>query len=309
MINVQGLKKYYGSFPALKGINFSVKKGEILGFLGPNAAGKTTTLRILAGFFPPSEGKVEISGMDTFENPREIKKLVGYLPETPLLYPEMSVRDYLYFVAEIKGVSKKERKKKVDNAMEVTGITSISKRLLGHISRGYKQRVGMASAIVHEPQILLLDEPTVGLDPKQIIEMRELIKSWKGNGTIILSSHILPEVEVVCDRVLIIDKGEIKAEDTPKNLSHKVRESSKYYLKLKNFPPSKSETIKEIDGVKKINVSIYDNLTVLEIETHLNKDTREDIFHRIVKEDGVILEFRPVEVSLEDIFLRLTRKE
>ncbi len=309
MIQVRGLTKYYGNFLALKGISFSVKKGEILGFLGPNAAGKTTTLRILSGFFPPNEGEVKISGLDIFEDAREVKRKIGYLPENPLLYPEMRVKDYLNFVAEIKGVPKKERKKKVDIAIETTGLTSVAHRLLAHVSRGYKQRTGLAASIVNDPDVLLLDEPTIGLDPKQIIEIRELIKSWKGKKTIILSSHILPEVEVTSDRVVIIDQGEIKAEDTPENLSRKISRGIKYFLRLKNFSPSQSEVVKKIKGVKKVEVSLADSLTILEIETETERDVREEIFQRIVEEKGIILEFRPVEISLEDIFLRLTTRE
>ncbi len=309
MISVKNLVKYYGNFPALKGISFSVKKGEILGFLGPNAAGKTTTMRIITGFIPPTSGEVKVGELDVFENPMEVKKMVGYLPENPLIYPEMRVKDYLYFVAEIKGVPRKERKKRVEEAMEKTGVTEVAHRLLGHISRGYKQRVGLAQAIVHDPPVLVLDEPTLGLDPKQIKEIRELIKSWKGERTIILSSHILPEVEMTSDRVVIIDKGEIKAEDTPENLSKRITRSHRFHLKVKNFPPVSSEKIKKIEGIKNIEVSITNSLTILEVETELGKDLREDIFNAIVKNGGIILEFRPVGISLEDVFLRLTTRE
>lgn len=309
MIQVRGITKYYGNFLALKGISFSVKKGEILGFLGPNAAGKTTTLRVISGFFPPNEGEIKIGGLDIFENAREIKKRIGYLPENPPIYPEMRVKDYLNFVAEIKGVARKERKKKVDMAIEATGLASVSHRILSHVSRGYKQRTGLAASLVNDPEVLLLDEPTSGLDPKQIIEIRELIKSWRGKRTIILSSHILPEVAVTSDRVVIIDQGEIKAEGTPENLSRKISQGMKYFLRLKNFAPSRSEIIKKIKGVKKVKVSLTDSLTILEIEAEADKDIREEIFHRIVEEKGVILEFRPIEITLEDIFLRLTTRE
>ncbi|NOZ63397.1 MAG: ABC transporter ATP-binding protein [Caldiserica bacterium] len=309
MIQVRGITKYYGNFLALKGISFSVKKGEILGFLGPNAAGKTTTLRVISGFFPPNEGEIKIGGLDIFENAREIKKRIGYLPENPPIYPEMRVKDYLNFVAEIKGVPRKERKQKVDMAIEATGLTSVSHRILSHVSRGYKQRTGLAASLVNDPEVLLLDEPTSGLDPKQIIEIRELIKSWRGKRTIILSSHILPEVEATSDRVVIIDQGEIKAEGTPETLSHKISQGLKYFLKLKNFSPSQSEIIKKIRGVKKVKVSLTDSLTILEIEAEADKDIREEIFHRIVEGKGIILEFRPIEITLEDIFLRLTTRE
>ncbi len=309
MIQVRGITKYYGNFLALKGISFSVKKGEILGFLGPNAAGKTTTLRVISGFFPPNEGEIKIGGLDIFENAREIKKRIGYLPENPPIYPEMRVKDYLSFVAEIKGVNRKERKKKVEMAIEATGLNSVAHRLLSHVSRGYRQRTGLAASLVNDPEVLLLDEPTSGLDPKQIIEIRELIKSWRGKRTIILSSHILPEVEVTSDRVVIIDQGEIKAEGTPENLSRKISQGLKYFLRLKNFSPSQSEMLKKIKGVKKVKVSLTDSLTILEIEAEENKDIREDIFHRIVEKNGIILEFRPIEITLEDIFLRLTTRE
>ncbi len=309
MIEVRSLVKYYGNFPALKGVSFTVRKGEILGFLGPNAAGKTTTMRIITGYLPPTAGEVKINGLDIFDNSLEVKKLIGYLPENPLIYPEMRVIEYLYFIAEIKGIPRRERRRKVEEAMEKTKITDVAYRLLGQISRGYKQRVGLAQAIVHDPPLLVLDEPTLGLDPKQIREVRELIRSWKGERTIILSSHILPEVQMISDRVLIIDKGEIKAEGTPDKLSEKISQSLRYHLKIKNFPPVKSDKVKNIPGVKNIEVSITDSLTVMEVEVVRGKDLREDIFRKVVDEGGIILEFRPVEVTLEDIFLRLTTEE
>ncbi len=309
MIRVKNLVKFYGDFPALKGISFTVKKGEILGFLGPNAAGKTTTMRIITGYLTPTEGEVKVCNYDIFQNPLEVKKRIGYLPENPPLYGEMTVKSFLSFVAEIKGVPKEVRKRRIEEVMEKTGISSVSHRLISHISRGYQQRTGLASALINDPEVLILDEPTLGLDPKQIREIRELIRNLKGERTVFLSSHILPEVEAVCDRVVIIDQGEIKAEDTPEGLSRRVTKSLRFHLKLKKASENLIKELENLAGIKGVSATKRGEIVELKIDTTPDKDMREDIYHTVVNGKAVILEFRPVEMSLEDIFLRLTTRE
>jgi len=219
MIDVENLTKRYGDFTAIKDLSFRVGKGEIVGFLGPNGAGKTTTMRILTGFLPATSGMVTVSGFDIFSDPMNVKKRVGYLPEHPPVYTEMPVDGYLRYVAKIKGVPRKKREGALDYVVERCGLSDVRRQIIGKLSKGYKQRVGLAQAMIHDPEVLILDEPTIGLDPKQIIEIRGLIKSLAGNHTIILSTHILPEVTMVCQRVLIIDRGRIVADDTLENLT------------------------------------------------------------------------------------------
>ena len=230
MIEVQHLTKRYGPFTAVDDVSFKVEKGEILGFLGPNGAGKTTTMRVLTGYMPATDGKALVAGYDVFDQPIEAKRRTGYLPETPPLYPDMTVRDYLTFVARIKGVPRQERKARVETVMERTRVADMAKRHCGKLSKGYKQRVGLAQAMIHKPDVLILDEPTAGLDPKQIIETRQLIKELAGDHTIILSTHILPEVSQTCQRVVIINKGRVVAVDTPENLTSRLRGSETMYV-------------------------------------------------------------------------------
>jgi len=219
MIEVEGLTKRYGDFTAIEDITFRVEKGEIVAFLGPNGAGKTTTMRVLTGYLPATDGKVAVGGFEVFEKPMEVKKRIGYLPEHPPVYNDMSVTEYLKFVAKIKGVPRKERKAAMERVIQKCSLSDVSDRIIGKLSKGYKQRVGLAQAMIHDPEVLILDEPTIGLDPKQIIEIRELIKSLSGDHTIILSTHILQEVTMICQRVLIISQGRIVADDTLENLT------------------------------------------------------------------------------------------
>jgi len=232
MIEVQNLTRVFGDKVAIDNISFKVEKGEILGFLGPNAAGKTTTMRILTCYLPATSGTVKISGFDIFDDSLEVRKRIGYLPENPPLYKEMVVDDYLYFVAKIKGVDSKERKKKVAASVERSPIGTVRGRIIGKLSKGYRQRVGLAQALLHDPEVLILDEPTSSLDPKQIIEVRELIKTLDGDHTIILSTHILPEVSMTCERVIIINEGKLVAVDTPENLTSKLRGADKLLLAI-----------------------------------------------------------------------------
>src|SRR5262245_19978531 len=252
VIEVQHLTKRYGRVTAVNDVSFRVERGEILGFLGPNGAGKTTTMRILTGYMPATEGKAIVAGFDVFDQPVEAKRRTGYLPETPPLYPDMSVSEYLDFVAKIKGVPSGDRRTRVDYVMGRTRITDMAARLCGKLSKGYKQRVGLASALIHNPDVLILDEPTAGLDPKQIIETRELIKELAGNHTIILSTHNLPEVAQTCQRVVIINKGHVVAVDTPDNLTARLRGSETMYLQVDANGADAADALTRVAGVTRV---------------------------------------------------------
>ncbi|MEQ1757758.1 MAG: ABC transporter ATP-binding protein [Vicinamibacterales bacterium] len=310
MIEVQHLTKRYGPFTAVNDINFKVERGEILGFLGPNGAGKTTTMRVLTGYMPPTEGKAIVAGFDLAEQPIEAKRRTGYLPETPPLYPDMTVRDYLTFVARIKGVPRAERKKRVETAMERTRVADMANRHCGKLSKGYKQRVGLAQAILHNPDVLILDEPTAGLDPKQIIQTRALIKELAGDHTIILSTHILPEVSQTCQRVVIINKGRVVAIDTPDNLTAKVSGSATMYVQVDSAGADAAGALSRIPGVT--SVTVADSraaVTGFEIESEAGRDVRRELAAAVVGHGWGLLELRPNRLSLEDVFLQLTTQE
>lgn len=249
MIEVSGLTKEYGSIRAISGLNFTVRKGDVMGFLGPNGAGKTTTMRIITGYMPATEGTVKVAGFDVFEQPHEVKKRIGYLPERPPLYPYMLVDAYLMHVAELKGVPKNARKDAVDRAVQKCGLQDVSKRLIGHLSKGYQQRVGIAQAIIHNPEVLILDEPTIGLDPRQIVEIRQMIKGFAGEHTIVLSTHILSEVSQICDSVIIINKGRIVAANTIEGLKDLVGKDAIWKVKVRKGDMSTLRAIKELPGV------------------------------------------------------------
>ena len=303
MIEVQGLTKRYGDRVAVDHITFNVKKGEILGFLGPNGAGKTTTMRMLTCFLPPDEGGAHICGYNIFENPKEVKKNIGYLPEFPPLYEEFLVASYLDHVARLKSIPSKKRKEAVDIAMEKCGLVDVRGRLIANLSRGYKQRVGLAQALVHDPAVLILDEPTVGLDPNQIREIRELIKNLKGDHTVILSTHILPEVSIVCDRIAIIHQGKIVAVDTYDNLSSKLSQKNRIIVHVKKKTDVVKEELQKLKGVKKVEESG----ALFYIESDINnEDIREKISELVVTKGWGLLELKPEKMSLEDIFTRLT---
>lgn len=304
-IEVQNLSKYYGPHQALKNLSFHVKRGEVLGFLGPNGAGKTTTMRILTGYMPASSGTARVAGFDTFSQSLKARERVGYLPENTPLYLEMSVRDYLSFCARLHHV--KDVANAVEYAMEMVSITDREDQLIGKLSKGYRQRVGIAQAIVHEPDVLVLDEPTIGLDPKQIIEVRELIKELGKEHTIILSTHILPEVSQVCSRVLIINQGEIVAEDTPEGLTTRMRGAERVHLQVAKTSPEIPEALKKIPNV--LHVSPGNSDTTFTVETELNTDRRPDIAELAVQRGWGLLELRPVRMSLEEVFLKLTTVE
>ena len=311
MIEVDHLTKRYGAVRAVDNINFQVEKGEILGFLGPNGAGKTTTMRVLTGFLPATEGTARVCGFDVFEKPLEVKRRIGYLPENPPLYTEMSVDSYLDFVAKIKGVDPAERTKRIGEVKDRVSISQYSRTLIKNLSKGYKQRLGLAQALVHDPEVLILDEPTIGLDPNQIIEVRQLIKSLSGSHTIILSTHILPEVSMTCQRVVIISEGRIAAVDTPENLTHQFQGAEKIRLEVKGPSSVVKEKIKEIEGVLNVDAQQTDAGQVCSflVETELKKDLRGRIARKIVENGYDLLEMRSLSMSLEEVFRKLTTKE
>jgi ABC-2 type transport system ATP-binding protein len=310
VIEVQHLTKRYGRLTAVDDVTFRVERGEILGFLGPNGAGKTTTMRILTGFMPPTEGKAVVAGFDVFEQPLEAKRRTGYLPEAPPLYPEMTVREYLDFVARIKGVPKAQRKSRVGAAMERTRVTDVADRHCGKLSKGYRQRVGLAQALLHNPEVLILDEPTAGLDPKQIIETRELIKSLAGDHTVVLSTHILPEVSQTCQRVIIINKGKVVAVDTPANLTRRLRESDVIYVQVDAAGADPRPVFERLPGVVKVTeTGRQDGAVGYEVETRRGHDLRRELARLVVNQGWGLLELRPTGLSLEEIFLHLTTEE
>ena len=310
MIEVQHLTKRYGRVTAVNDVSFRVERGEILGFLGPNGAGKTTTMRILTGYMPATDGKAIVAGFDVFDQPLEAKRRTGYLPETPPLYPDMSVSEYLDFVARIKGVPSADRRARVHYVMERTRIADMANRLCGKLSKGYKQRVGLASALIHNPDVLILDEPTAGLDPKQIIETRELIKELAGDHTIILSTHILPEVAQTCQRVVIINKGHVVAVDTPDNLTARLRGSETMYVQVDAGGADPAASLAGVAGVTRVvEADRRDGMIGFEVDSESGRDVRRDLARTVVSSGWGLLEMRPMRMSLEDVFLSLTTEE
>jgi ABC-2 type transport system ATP-binding protein len=287
-----------------------VEKGEILGFLGPNGAGKTTTMRILTGYMPASEGRATVAGFDVFDKPVEAKKRTGYLPETPPLYPDMTVREYLDFVSRIKGVPPKERRERVTAVMKRTHVDDMANRHCGKLSKGYRQRVGIAQALIHNPDVLILDEPTAGLDPKQIIETRQLIRGLAGDHTIVLSTHILPEVSQTCQRVVIINKGRVVAVDTPENLTARLRGAETMFVQVDAPEEAVAVALAGIPGVTRVAAADQRGAPgSIEVESEHGTDVRREIARTIVTRGWGLLELRPMRMSLEEIFLQLTTDE
>jgi ABC-2 type transport system ATP-binding protein len=310
VIEVQHLTKRYGRVTAVEDVSFRVERGEILGFLGPNGAGKTTTMRILTGYMPATEGKAIVAGFDVFDQPVEAKRRTGYLPETPPLYPDMTVAEYLSFVAKIKGVPSAGRTDRIRTVMERTRIADMANRQCAKLSKGYRQRVGLAQAILHNPDVLILDEPTAGLDPKQIIETRQLIKELAGDHTIILSTHILPEVSQTCQRVVIINKGHVVAVDTPKNLTARLRGSETMYVQVDASGGDAAASLMRVPGVTRVAESDKSGAVVgYEVESERGQDVRRELARSIVSSGWGLLELRPMRMSLEEIFLSLTTEE
>jgi ABC-2 type transport system ATP-binding protein len=304
VIEVQHLSKRYGPVTAVNDVSFRVEKGEILGFLGPNGAGKTSTMRVLTGYMPPTSGTAIVAGYDVLEQPIEAKRRTGYLPETPPLYPDMRVRDYLTFVAKIKGVPRNQVRSRVDVTMEKARVADMASRQCGRLSKGYRQRVGLAQALLHDPDVLILDEPTAGLDPKQIIETRQLIKDLAGSHTIVLSTHILPEVSQTCQRVVIINKGRVVAVDTPDNLTSKLRGSEAMYLQVDSQGADAAAIIQQVAGVTSVRPA--DAQGGLEVASEAGRDVRRDLASAVVSRGWGLLELRPMRMSLEEVFLQLT---
>ena len=310
MIEVQHLSKRYGPVTAVDDISFRVERGEILGFLGPNGAGKTTTMRILTGYMPATSGKAVVAGFDMFDQPIEAKKRTGYLPETPPLYPDMTVVEYLTFVAKIKGVSSADRRLRVKRMMDRTHVAEMANRQCSKLSKGYRQRVGLAQALIHEPDVLILDEPTAGLDPKQIIETRQLIKELAGDHTIVLSTHILPEVSQTCQRVVIINKGHVVAVDTPDNLTSRLRGSETMYVQADTAGADIATSLSRVAGVTRVaEADRRDGLVGYEVESERGRDIRRELARTIVSSGWGLTELRPMRMSLEEIFLSLTTDE
>ena len=310
MIEVQHITKRYGRVTAVDDVSFRVERGEILGFLGPNGAGKTTTMRILTGYMPPTEGKATVAGHDVFTHPIEAKRKTGYLPETPPLYPDMTVREYLDFVAKIKGVPPKERRERVTTVMQKTHVADMSARHCSKLSKGYRQRVGLAQAIIHNPEVLILDEPTAGLDPKQIMETRDLIRSLAGDHTIVLSTHILPEVAQTCQRVVIINKGRVVAVDTPDNLTARLKGAETMYVQVDAEGADATSVLETIPGVTRVAATDGRGTAAgYEVESVRGTDVRREIARTVVSRGWGLLELRPMRMSLEEIFLQVTTDE
>lgn len=306
MIEVRELTKSYGPYKAIQNLSFSVKKGEVVGFLGPNGAGKTTTMKIITGFMAPSSGSVQVAGFDVFENPIEVKKRIGFLPETPPVYGEMTVESYLRFVANLKGVEKGRVNQLVERAIEKTDLGSVRRRLIQNLSKGYRQRVGISQALVSDPEVLILDEPTVGLDPRQVAEVRQLIKELAGHHTVILSTHILPEVQAACQRIIIINKGQIVAEDSLENLQRRMSRSGRVHLRVAQPSESFAASLKSVPGVGNVLTSQSGSY---EVETDGNKETAQKLAALAVSSGAGLMELREESFNLEDIFLKLTTSE
>jgi ABC-2 type transport system ATP-binding protein len=315
MIKVEGLSKRYARNVAVDDVSFEVQKGQIVGFLGPNGAGKTTTMRILTCFLPPTSGAANVAGFDVMQQPMEVKKRLGYLPETPPLYPDMEVAEYLTFVGRLKGIKGNELARRVDEVSERCAVTDVRTKLIHKLSKGYRQRVGLAQAIIHNPDVLILDEPTSGLDPKQITETRSLIKGLSGDHTIILSTHILPEVEQICEQVIIISKGKVVAKDSVENLTNRLRGSESIAVTVEPRSgsldaPAVQQRLEQVPGVSRVLPREgRDRRLLFELESLQGRSIRGDVARAVVDSGWDLTELRPVALSLEEVFLQLTGTE
>jgi ABC-2 type transport system ATP-binding protein len=311
LIEVKNLTKVYGNHTAVDNLSFTVNKGQILGFLGPNGAGKSTTMNIITGYISATDGTVTVNGLDVFEEPEEVKKMIGYLPEFPPLYPELTVWEYLNFVADIKKVKHKARKQMVEDIMEITKISDMRNRIIKHLSKGYKQRVGLAQAIMGYPELIILDEPTVGLDPKQIIEIRDLIRELSKNHTVILSSHIMQEVSAVCDSILIIDKGKLVLQDKPENLSMHLGSTGCLKLVVRGNKDAVKAVLGKIERITKLEETkaLEEGTVSFTLFCKEDDDIREEVFYSMSDIKTPILEMQTIRMSLEDIFLKVTQND
>jgi len=310
MIQVEHLTKRYGPTVAVSDVSFEVQKGEVLGFLGPNGAGKTTTMRVITGYLPPTEGKVSVAGFDVLESPIEAKRRTGYLPENPPVYPDMTVSEYLGFVARIKAVPRAEVKKRVEEVSEKCAVTDVRGRQIGKLSKGYRQRVGLAQALIHNPEVLVLDEPTAGLDPKQIIETRELIKNLAGQHTVVLSTHILPEVSKTCQRVVVINRGQVVAVGTPDDLTHHLQGYETVVVTAEGPAAEMIDKLQRVEGVNLVEPrdAAGERLTI-ELHAERGKDVRPEVARAVVEAGWKLYEIKTTGLSLEEIFLQLTTKD
>ena len=310
MIEVKNLVKKYGNHIAVDHLNFTIEEGHVYGFLGPNGAGKSTTMNIMTGYLGATEGEVLINGHDILKEPEEAKKQIGYLPELPPLYMEMTVREYLEFVAELKGIAKNKREESINEVEKMVKIWEVENRLIRNLSKGYRQRVGLAQAVLGFPKIIILDEPSVGLDPKQIIEIRELIRQLSKKHTVILSSHILAEVREVCDYILIISKGKLVASDTPENLERNLGDSDLIEIETKASPDEVRRILETVDGIRSISTKHLENgITWAKIQEKKNTDIREKVFQAFAQNHQPLLKLNPLQVSLEDVFMELTQSD
>ncbi len=309
MINVKNLIKRYVNINAVDDISFNVEENETVGLLGPNGAGKTTTMRILTCFMPATAGTVTVAGFDVFADSLNVRQQIGYLPENVPLYLDMRVNEYLMFRAKLKNIPRRERRKKIDYCLEMTGISNVQNQITGTLSKGYRQRVGLADTLIHDPKVLILDEPTIGLDPNQIMQIRQVIKGLGEKHTVLLSTHILPEVEMVCDRIMIIDKGKIVAMDTPANLVKQLKTGSSLVLEIKGNGEKIKESLSKIGSVSSVRFSEKGDANEFFVEGSGEEDIREAVFKRIVKDNYILREMRRQTVTLEEIFHQITTRE
>ena len=310
MIEVKNLVKKYGNHLAVDHLNFTIEEGHIYGFLGPNGAGKSTTMNIMTGYLGATEGEVLINGHDVLKEPEEAKKQIGYLPELPPLYMDMTVREYMEFAAELKKIPKAKRAESIDDVEKLVKIKDVEKSLIKNLSKGYRQRVGLAQAVLGFPEIIILDEPSVGLDPKQIIEIRELIRKLAKKHTVILSSHILAEVREVCDYIMIISKGKLVASDTPENLERYLGESGLIEIETRTEASKVKEVLKNVPGIEKVSLKIdASGITSGQIREKRGQDIREELFTTFAEKKMPLLKLNPVQVSLEDVFMELTQSD
>jgi len=309
MIKVKNLTKRYVNINAVDNISFHVKENEIVGLLGPNGAGKTTTMRILTCFMPATAGSATVAGYDVFTDSLNVRQQIGYLPENVPLYLDMRAYEYLMFRAKLKNIPRRERRKKIEYCLEMTGITDVQNQIIGTLSKGYKQRVGLADTLVHDPKILILDEPTIGLDPNQIRQIRGVIKGLGQRHTVLLSTHILPEVEMICDRVMIINKGKIVAMDTPTNLMKQLKTGSNLVLEIKGDGEKIKNSLSNVDSVKTVTYREKDDANEFYVNGTGDKDIREDVFNCIVKDNYIMREMKRQTISLEEIFHQITTGE
>jgi ABC-2 type transport system ATP-binding protein len=312
LIELKNITKYYGNFPAVTDISFKINRGEIVGLLGPNGAGKSTTMKMITGFMPPSSGELTIDGYDIVHESIEARKKIGYLPETVPLYTDMTVYSYIEYMGKLRGLNNKNIKSKADHVIEVCKLGDYKNSLISKLSKGFRQRVGIAQAIIHEPEVLILDEPTIGIDPNQVVETRQLIRNLSGEHTLVLSSHILPEVSSICERVLIINEGEIAASDTIENLSSLVAGKSKMEVDIIGSPESIKTKLEKIEGVRSIDLWVKkssNEYTTFSIESDISVDIRAEVSKTIVENKWGLLRLESMGMSLEDIFLKITTSE